>query len=222
MPRNSLLAALLALLALGLGACQAENIVKTAIEIPAVPPVRWESIRTVVFSGFFLEKEAPGFNLDRALIDYFREALKTGFKGAQTEVPIPWTGPDSLADTALWKGKGGAGEGALILTGKASFAQETRKALAGGDRRALDEGPFGPRNPWLEKRAFVFTLEIALLNPASGEAVFRKNYTDTLVSENLRQTAEFALHDLLGRVGPRIVHAFFGSSRPQERFLLTR
>jgi len=219
MRRNSLL---LAPLLFGLAACATVPMVKMPIEVPSVPPVRWDSIRTVVFSGFFLEKEAPGFNLDRALVDYFREAMKTGFKGALIEVPIAWAGADSLADKAFWKGKGGAGEGLLILTGKTSLVQETRKALVGGDRRAIDEGPFGPRNPWSEKRAFVFTLDLALLDSASGEALFRKNYMETLVSENLRQSAEFALSDILGRIGPRIIRSFFGAGRPQERFLLTR
>lgn len=219
MRRNSPISVLLAL---SLAACTADTAVKVNLELPGEPALDWKAVRAVVLTGFFQEKEMPGLDLSRVLVEYFNDALPARTKAALSEKPVAWPSAEALGVRELWKGAVDGPARTLILTGKASLTQETRKALLDGDRRDIDEGPFKPVSPWSERKAFSLKLDLAIIDPATGEVLFRKDYQETAATDNTRQTAEFALYDLMGRIKPRLFRALFGAERPQDRYLLTR
>ncbi len=219
MQRNSLVPVLLAL---ALAACSVETMVKVNLELPGEPALDWKAVRSLVLTGFFPEKETPGLDLNRVLVEYFHDALAPRVKAPVSEKPVAWPSAEALGSRELWKGAAEGPTRTLILTGKAALTQETRKALLDGERREIDEGPFKPVNPWSERKAFALKLDLALIDSATGEIVFRKDYQETIASDNVRQTAEYALYELMGRIKPRLFRALFGAERAQDRYLLSR
>jgi hypothetical protein len=212
----------LVLLALGLAACSIERTAKVNLEVPGEPALNWSAVKSVVLTGFFTEKEAKGLDLNQALVGYFRDELKPRIAAAITEKPVAWPSAGALEAKDFWKGAVAGPDRTLILTGQAAFNLEARKALMDGERREIDEGPFKPLSPWTERKSFAVTLDLALIDPASGAVVFRKEYKDAVSTDNTRQTAEFALYELMGRIRPRLFRALFGAGRAQDRYLLLK
>jgi hypothetical protein len=217
MRRNSVL---LAVIALGLASCAARAPIKVSIEIPGSAALPRNSIQTLLLAGFYQEKPFQGFDVDAALVRYFLDEFKPRIKGPVEAAPVAWPGPEALADKEFWK-KAGAERKAIILTGKATFVQETRKALLEGESRDFD-GPFKPRDPWSERRFFSLQLDLAFIDARTGEPVFRKNYQETINSDNVKQTAEFAVFDMMGRIKTKLLRSLFGLERPLERYLLVK
>lgn len=219
MQKNRLLMVLLALV---LAACAAQAPTKVNLQVPGPAAIRWDEIKTVLLTGFFLDKEFKEFDLNKTLVGFFRDELKLRIRGSIEDTPIVWENADSLASADFWKTRSGRGQGTLILTGKVQYSQETRKALLEGERRPIDEGPFKPENPWSERRAYTLKLDLAIIDPATGQAVFRKDYEEAVNTENLKQTAEFALYELMARIRPRVFRVLFGAERPLDRYLLSK
>jgi len=217
MKRNNVL---LAFFVLGLAGCAGQAPIKVSVEIPGSAAVRRDGIRALILAGFYQENPAKDFDVNAALVRYFLDEFRPQITGTVEAVPVAWPGPNALADKEFWK-KAGAGRKALILTGKAAFSQETRKALLDGDSRDFD-GPFKPRDPWTQRKFFSLQLDIAVLDAQTGEPVFRKNYQESIQSENVRQTAEFAVFELMGRIKVKLLRSLFGSERPLERYLLAK
>lgn len=212
----------LVLLALGLAACSIQRTAKVNLAVPGEPALNWKAVKSVVLAGFFTEKEVKGLDLSRLLVGYFHDELKPRIAASVTEKPIAWPSAGALDSKDFWKGAAAGPDRTLILTGKAVFSLEARKAIMDGERREIDEGPFKPINPWTEKKSFAVTLDLALIDPASGTVVFRKEYKDAVSTDNTRQTAEFALYELMGRIRPRLFRALFGAERAQDRYLLLK
>jgi len=213
---------LLVFIALGLAACAAEAPTKVNLQVPGPAALRWDEIKTVILSGFFLDLEFKEFDLNKTLVGYFHDELKRRIRGSIEDTPIAWENADSLSSSDFWKSRSGRGQGTLILTGKVRYAQETRKALLVGERRPIDEGPFKPENPWTERRAYTLKLDLAIIDAQTGQSVFRKEYEEAVATENLKHTAEFALYELMARIRPRVFRVLFGAERPLDRYLLSK
>jgi hypothetical protein len=217
MRRNS---ALLAAIALGLAFCSGRAPVKVSVEIPGSAAIPRDTVQTLLLAGFYQEKPAKDFDIDAALVRYLLDEFKPRVKGTVESAPVAWPGPQALADKEFWK-KEGAGRKATFLTGTADFVQETRKTLQDGDARDFD-GPFKPRDPWAERKFFSLQLDVALIDARTGETVFRRKFQETINSENVKQTAEFAVFDMMGRIKVKLLRSLFGSERPLERYLLVK
>lgn len=217
MKRNSLL---LTFLLLFLAACSGEQMLKVNLDVPGSAAIRRDDVKALVLAGFYQDAPVSGFDVDAVLVRYFTDEFKPQIKGTVEAKPIPWPNGDALADKEFWK-KAGQGRQALILTGKTAFIQETRKALLAGERRDFD-GPFKPQSPWTERKFFSLQLDLAVIDARTGETVFRKNYLETLTSDNVRQTADFAVYDLMARIKIKLLRALFGSARPLNRYLLVK
>jgi hypothetical protein len=221
MRKNSLpAAAFLAVLAAA--ACTSEMTAqKVKIEIPAVPSVKAETVSEIVLAPFWIDKEVKEFDLNKDLAEYLLAELKTKFPGRISSKPVVWTGADMAARPEAWKKAALGPSGALVLTGKAAFVQETRKALLSTDKRKFED-PFEPEKKWAERRNFELKLEVFLLKADTGEAFSQTTFQETRNYENIRQPADFAFHDLLDQIRPRLFRALFGSEKIQERFLLLK
>jgi hypothetical protein len=211
-----------ALAALAAAGCTSEMTAqKVRIEIPAIPTLKTGDIAEIVLAPFQIENEVKDFDLNQDLVDYFQDQLKTKFKGPISAKTIAWTGAETATDAAFWKKAALGPAGTIVLTGKAAFAQESRKALLSTEKRKF-EGPFEPEKKWAERRNFDLKLDVLVLKADTGEVVFRNTFQDTINYENMRQTPAFAFHDLLLRIKPRLFRALFGAEKTQERFLLLK
>jgi hypothetical protein len=213
----------LALLAvLGGAACTSEMTAeKVRIEIPAIPVLETENFTEIVLAPFWLDKEVKEFDLNKDLADYLLEEFKVKFPGRVSTKPVVWTGAEMAAQPEAWKKAALGPAGTLVLTGKAAFSQETRKALLSSDKKKFED-PFEPEKKWVERRNFDLKLEVVLLKADTGKVLSQNTFQETLNYENAKQTPVFAFHDLLDRIKPRLIRSLFGSARIQERFLLLK
>jgi len=220
--RKSSPAALLLLAALSAAACTSEMTAeKIRVEIPAAPALKPEAVSEIVVATFWLDKEVKEFDLNRDLSDYLLEEFRTKYPGRVSAKPVVWTGAGMDAQPDAWRKAALGPAGAVVVTGKAAFSQETRKALLAAEKRKFDD-PFEPEKRWAERRNFDLKLEVLLLKADTGEVVNRNSYQDAQNYENVKQTPAYAFHDLLDRIKPRLFRNLFGSTRVQERFLLLK
>jgi hypothetical protein len=192
------------------------------VDIPGEAALNWADVKAIVIAGFFEEKSVQDLALSQTLAGYFRDELKTRVRASLAEKPIAWPSADALEAKEIWKGAADGPIRTLILTGKAAFSRESRKALVEGERREIDEGPFKPVSPWAAKKAFSLKLDFALIDASTGEVAFRRNFQETLATDNTRQTAAFALYELMSRIRSRLFRALFGIEQPQDRYLLAK
>ena len=210
-------------------ACTSEmSAQKVRIEVPSIPLIKSGETAEIVLVPFRMDKEVPEFDLNRDLNDYLEDQLKTKFKGRITTKVVTWPAPtgqgkagDGTADAGFWKKASLGTAGTIVLTGKAAFSQEARKALLSTEKRRF-EGPFEPEKKWAERRTYDLKLDLVLLKADTGEILFQSTYQDTINYENMRQPPAFAFHDLLDRIRPRLLRALFGTDKIQDRFLLLK
>lgn len=209
-------------LALAGAACSRETVVKVSLDIPSPAALDWTPVRSLVLAGFREEASVKGLDLSRDLVGFLHDGLKSAVQATVTERPVTWPTAEALADAALWRSAVQGPDRTLILTGRAWFSQESQRALLDPERRELDEGPFKPTSPWASRKAFSLKLDLALIDAATGAAVFRREYQEKLTSDNIRLTADFALYELFGRIRPRLFRALFGTERQLDRYLLAK
>ncbi len=209
-------------LVLVLGACSREPAVKISLDVPSPAALDWKPVRSLVLAGFREEASVKDLALSRDLVGFFREGLRARTGAALSEKPVAWPSAEALADAALWKAAVQGPDRTLILTGRASFSQESRRALLEPERREIDEGPFKPATPWASRKAFSLKLDLALIDAATGIVAFHREYQETMTTDNSRLTADFALYELFSRIRPRLFRALFGTERQMDRYLLAK
>jgi len=194
---------------------------RVRLNIPGKPELPAKDAPEIILSGFWAETAVKNLDLEAEITSFWRNALKREFKGRISEKAVAWNNGELPASPAVWVETGRGSPGALILTGKASFSTETRKALVSSASGKF-EGPWDPPNPWAENRNFALKLEIIILKADDGSVAFRREFQESLNTENKKPTPVYALHDLLDRIAPRLLISLFGSPRSLERYLLMR
>ena len=201
-------------------ACSAVSTVTTKIDIPAVPALKLDGAAELVLADFLVETPSKEFEVGTAVVQYLRDAMKSEFKGRLSTVPLAWTDA-AMADKAdVWTRLLADPKGKLILTGRLQYSQDVRKALVAKDRRAIDDGPFAPEKPWSERKNFELKLDVYVIRAETGEILLKRDFLESVLVENRKQTAEFALYELLQRVRLKLFRLLFGTVRNQERYLL--
>jgi len=194
---------------------------RVRLEVPGKPEFMALNAPEIILAGLWVEAGIKDLDLSKEISSYWKNALKREFKGRLTEKSITWTNKEILTEKEPWIQVGQGSPGALILAGKVSFVAETRKALVASSSGKFD-GPWDTPNPWAENKNFSLNLEVVLLKAEDGNVAFRKEYRESLNTENKKPTAAFALHDLLDRIAPKLLSALFGSPRSLDRYLLTK
>jgi len=213
--------ALLAILAAA--SCRVvDPFIKVKIEIPPAPAFRLEAYREIVLIPFWRENEPKEFDLNQTLLGFIEEIFKRSFKGKLIPSSVAWENVQTAENKDFWKKAVASSPGRLILTGKAQFSQDVRKALLGQGRRPVDDGPFAPEKAWAERLNYTLKLDLYFIKPESGEVAFTNHFQESLTYEDQKQRAEFAIYDLLERVRLKLFRLIFGGERPQERYLLIR
>jgi hypothetical protein len=213
---------LIPLLILAAGACARDAAVRVRLDVPTAAAVKLGDYQAVLLPGFFQENEVKDFDVSAVLSRFLADELKPRFKGPVRETTIAWEGAEALKSPEFWKKAAGAEPRTLVLSGRVHYARESRKALQEAERRPLDDGPFQPADAMQSHRAYILKLEILLVDGATGRILFQKSEQDTVTTRNLKQTAEFAFYDILGRLRPRLLRAITGVEQVRERYLLAK
>jgi len=223
--RASLPAAGLGLLAAALTALAACALnpayVRLRIEMAAPGAVRTDGCREIVVAGFHVAEAPDGIDLDRDLTAFFEAEFKIRSGAVVSRRRLAPDDEALLGNEEYWKAAGGGNNGVLFLTGKARFAQELRKALLERES-ARGEDPFLSDRVWKERRSFTLEATVMLIEGATGQPVFEKDFKETAAYANLRQPASFALFDMLQRLKIKFFRDVFGAERLQERYLLNK
>ncbi len=221
--RNSAAPALAAaILLLAAAGCSNITTATTKIDIPAKPAVKLEGVEEIALGDFLVDTPSKEFEIGPAAVDYFRDEMKSEFKGRLSVVPLTWTGPAQADDPAAWTRVLADPKGKLIMTGRIQYAQDIRKALVSKERRSIDDGPFAAEKPWTERKNFELKMDVFLIRAETGEMLLKKDFLESVIVENRKQPAEFAFYDLLLRVRTKLFRLLFGTVRNQERYLLSR
>lgn len=210
------------LIVLAAGACVRDTAVRVRLDVPAPAAVKLGDYKTVLLPGFFPENEFKDFDVSAVLTRFLADELKPRFKGPVKEIAAAWEGAEALKSPEFWKKAAGAEPRTLVLSGRVHYARESRVALQESERRPLDDGPFQPADAVQTHRAYILKLEILLVDGETGRILFQKSEQDTVTTRNLRQTAEFALYDILGRLRPRLLRTIIGAAQVRERYLLAK
>jgi hypothetical protein len=211
-----------AVLLFATAACSTLASVTTKIDIPAVPAVKLDGVEEIVLGDFLVDPPSKEFEIGASVVNYLRDEMKPEFKGRLTTVPLTWTDPAQVDVKDAWTRVLADPKGKVILTGRAQYSQDVRKALVAKDRRAIDDGPFAPEKPWSERKNFELKLDIYLIRAETGETLLKKDFLESVTVENRKQPAEFAFYDLLQRIRLKLFRLLFGTVRNQERYLLSR
>jgi hypothetical protein len=204
------------------GGCASEMATeRIRVEIPGKPEFLIKDAPEIILPGFWEEAGFKDVPVSLEINDHWKSALKREFKGRVTEKPVTWTSAEMLNSPEVWKEAGKGSPGAFILTGTATFSTETRKALIGTGGGKFEE-PWDRPNAWAENRNFSLRLEISLLRADDGSVAFKREFRDSIVTENKKPTPAYILRDLLDRITPKLFSALFGTPRILERYLLRK
>ena len=122
-------------------------------------------------------------------------------------------------DKEFWKSLAPGPEPTLIVSGSLDYQQETRKALIGKERKQFDD-PFPTKSRLATRKFFSLNMTIYLIDAATGEPVFSREFKETQGSQNPNQTPEFAFSDLIHDVKEKLFRRVLGTERIQERYLI--
>jgi len=212
----------LLLLALpGLFACTAGNYSKLRIEIPGEPGIDLTPYETIALTNFLVEKDTAKFDLNQDFIEYFSFELKQNLnKNIEIKDFVPPDG-DSFEDAAFWQSRFPDLKKTLLFTGDLSFREESRKALI-QKKKDKFETPFQPLPKLAQQRFYAIELNVFLLDTATGDSIFSRNFKERRTYSNPNQTTRFAYYDLLQVVKDKLIQSLGGKRQTQDRYLINK
>ncbi len=204
-----------------LSSCATTEYWKMKIEIPRKTELDIEAFDSIIIAPFLVEKEVEGFDLSKEIGAYFEGMLKRKTKTAVTTRDIPVENEALFETPDFWKNQEHESKNTLFLTGSAQYTAETRKALLKRAKRRYED-PF-PTEARLEQRQFYnFNMTFFLIDAASGEAVFKREFKETKNYENPNQTLYFAFFDLMQQIQDKLLRSVLGLEQVQERYLVIK
>jgi hypothetical protein len=205
--------------ALACASCGTPQSNKVMLEIPGPAAVNPDKIEALFLTNFWLAQEVKGLDLNKELKEFWTGELAVHFKGPIQSREVRFDKDGLFADASFWKELAGGAPRTLILTGRVSFAQETRKALLEVEKGVVGE-PFTKEKTWDVRRNFTLEARLYFIAADTGLVVKDKEYKETVTYPNPKQPTLFALHDLLQRLKMKFFRDSFGAPRLQERYLL--
>ncbi len=219
MRKNSLAVACLLLF---LAACTSDAYRKLKVELPSYSPVKLEDFLEVVITPFLVAEQPQGIDVNKEIADYLKPELEKKFKGRVTLNQVSLESEEAFKKPEYWRALAAGSSKSLFLTGRASFTQETRKAILARPARSLQEESLSPRSGLDERRIFTLDVSLYLIKAETGEPLLQRDFKETKSYTNLNQRADFAFYDLIQRVKAKLFRLALGQERVQNRYLLTR
>ena len=212
---------LLCLLAL-LAACRGGDAYrKIRVELPAYSPLKLEQFEEAVFIGFLVAKEPEGFDLDKALAEYFGPEFENKLHFRVTRQRVALENEEVFRKPDFWRSLAPGRGRVLYVTGKADLAREARKAIL-GKPKPDPEDPLAQQRGIAERTLFSFNLHLYLIRSDSGEIVLDRDFKETKAYTNPKQRSDFAFYDLAQRVKTKLFRPILSEERMQERYLLLK
>jgi hypothetical protein len=211
-----------ACLFLFLAACSSNAYRKLRLELPAFSPVKLDDFLEVVITPFLVADQPPGIDLNKEIADYLKPELQRKFKGRVTLRQVPLEGEDAFKKPEYWQSLAAGSSKSLVVTGRATLNQETRKAILSRPVRSLEEESLSPQRGLDERRIFTLEVSLYLIKAETGETLLQRDFKETKSYTNPNQRTDFAFYDLIQRVKAKLFRLILGEERIQDRYLLTR
>jgi hypothetical protein len=211
----------LLLLSLFLLSCSSSYYWKTKIEIPGEPILKLDNFKEIVITDFIIKKETKDFDLNREIVDYLTSELAKEFEGKIYSVNVPLEKEEMLGDEEFWKAQGEDLKETLLISGSAQYTEEVRKAILARRKDAVDD-PFRSQRGLAERKFYTFLLDLYVIDPKTGSALYKRSFKESQGYENPKQTAHFAFFDLIQRVKTKFFQNIFAEAKIQERYLISK
>lgn len=205
----------------GFFACAGGNADKLTIEIPGKPGMDLAAFDKIVLTDFMVKDDKSTFDINQDFLEYFSFELGQNLdKEIETRDFVP-PNIESFEDAAFWQSRFPELKKSLLFTGSISFREESRKALIQkkGDKF---ETPFQPQPKLAQQRFFAIEVDIALIDAATGNAIFNRNFKERRTYNNPNQTSRFAYYDLMQVVKDKLLQDLGGKRQNQDRYLITK
>jgi hypothetical protein len=219
---------LILLSALLLAACGTTEFYRTRIRIPRQAEVNLSEYEAIVFTNFFLPEETElddpkklDFDLGGEIQDYFTTELEVVLERQVEPTSLSIETEEAFQDPDFWKKQGPEDVKALMISGTADFAEETRKALISRKRKEMDD-PFPARKNLETRKFYTLNMHIHVLDSETGALLFDRKYKESRAYTNPNQTALFAFYDLAYQVKEKFFREITGGERLQDRYLIIR
>jgi len=211
-----------ACLVLFLAACRSDAYRKLRVELPAYSPVKLEDFLEVVITPFLVADQPQGIDLNKEIADYLKPELERKFKGRVTLRQVPLESEEAFKQPEYWRSLAAGSSKPLVVTGRVTLNQETRKAILTRPVRSLEEEPLSPQRSLDERRIFTMEISLYLIKAETGETLLQRDFKETKSYTNPNQRTDFAFYDLIQRVKAKLFRLILGEERIQDRYLLTR
>lgn len=199
--------------------CATNEYRKLRIEIPEKAVVNLDDFQEIIITDFFVEKEPDDININKELKDYFAFELKKNIEKTVSQKDLAIENEESFKNEDFWKQALPEKTETLVLTGKAQYSQEVRKALLEREKKQ-QETPFSSELKLAQRKFYTLILDIYLIDVQTGKIIFQRKFDETKNYENPNQTAYFAFFDLIQNVKKKFFRNILGEEKLQERYLI--
>jgi len=199
--------------------CATNEYRKLRIEIPEKAVVNLDDFQEIIITDFFVEKEPDDININKELKDYFVFELKKNIEKTVSQKDLAIENEECFKNEDFWKQALPEKAETLVLTGKAQYSQEVRKALLEREKKQ-HETPFRSELKLAQRKFYTLTLDIYLIDVQTGKIIFQRKFDETKNYENPNQTAYFAFFDLIQNVKKKFFRNILGEEKLQERYLI--
>lgn len=202
-------------------ACTSTTYWKLRIEVPGKSDVRLDEFKEIVVTDFLIKKQTKDIDLNKEIIDYLTSEIGKNFNGKVSPAKISVENENVFGHKEFWKNFWPGTEGIVVLTGSAQFTEEIRKAIL-EKRKQRFEDPFPAEKALEERRFYNLNLNLYLIDPKTGKALYQREFKESRGYDNPKQTAFFAFFDLIQAVKGKLFSQILGERKIQERYLISR
>ncbi len=198
-----------ALVLLASGCATAPPAPPRAAVVPAVSAAVPARFTEIVVPEFAETAPIPDLALGRRVAEDLAAGMRGVFSGTVTRrAGAPGPGAAAL-ERDYWRAAGAGNASAAILFGTAGLTGRGQKALLEAD--LPKDGPFRLEGRGLaERKVFVMTLDLALIDAATGDVLWKQTFRESRVYGYAQEAPEYALADLLPVLEARIFPLLFG------------
>jgi hypothetical protein len=202
-----------------LASCQAGSQIKMRIDMPRKSAINLDNFGEIIVTDFLVKEDAKDFVISEELVDYFITELGQNLDKKISSRTIAVQDDGIFDNENFWKDRFADQKDALLLTGSAEYTQEVRKAIKSAEKRRF-ETPFPDESRIEERRFYSLSLQLFLIDPKSGETLFKRTFKENKSYQNPNQTGYFAFYDLMMTIKDKLFRQLLGEKQIQERYLI--
>jgi len=199
--------------------CSSGDHLNLKIELPRKPPIPLENYDSLIVTNFMIKGEAQDFDMNKELTDFFSAEFEQELEKKISSGELSFQNEDVFQDQEFWQTIFPEQRGTLLFTGKLEYTQEIRKAIKSLQKRQF-ETPF-PEESRIDTRKFYsLDLYIYIIDPQTGEVLYKRNFKESKSYTNPNQTSHFAFIDIIQSVRDKLFRQLLGEEQVQQRYLI--